>query len=127
MLEDHELVKIITGQLQALKASLLLEVGYTGRVWDLPLRERVVTAVPCSRDPYTRASTPHLHAGGRTLAEAGLKEGNKREGSQLPQAPLQIQGEPLSLAGHSDHRDSGKGTPNKKTQENRASHIAWKG
>jgi len=54
-------------------------------------------AVPCSRDPYTGGPTPHLHAGGCTLAEAGLKEGNEREGLQLPQTPLQLHGESLSL------------------------------
>lgn len=98
MLEDRDLAKIIRGQLQALKASLLLEVGRAGKVWDLPSCARVVTAAPCSQDPYTSAPTAHLHAGGCTLAEAGLKEGTKREGLQLLQTPLQIQGEPLSLS-----------------------------
>ena len=32
MLEDHDLAKIIRGQLQALKVSLLLEVGRAGKV-----------------------------------------------------------------------------------------------
>lgn len=32
MLEDHDLAKIIRGQLHALKASLLLEVGHAGKV-----------------------------------------------------------------------------------------------
>lgn len=74
--------------------------------------ERFVSAVPCSWDPYTGAPTPFLHAGGCTLAAEGLKEGNEREGSQLPQTLLRIQGEPQSLTGHSDHHSSGKGTPN---------------
>lgn len=67
---------------------------------------------PAPGIPYTGAPTPHLHAGGGTLAEAGLEEENEREGLQDPQTPLQIQGEPLSLTGHSDHHDSGKSTPN---------------
>lgn len=52
------------------------------------------------------APAPHLHAGGYTVAEAGLGDENDREGLQLTQTPLQIQGEPLSLTGHSDHHDS---------------------
>lgn len=39
-------------ELQALKANLLLEVGCAGKVWDLPSCERIVTGVPCSRDPH---------------------------------------------------------------------------
>lgn len=50
-LEDHDLAQIVRGQLQALKATLLLGVGHARKVWDLPSCERVPTAVPCSGDP----------------------------------------------------------------------------
>lgn len=102
--------KIIKEQLQAVKARVTLQLGCAGKVWDLPSRGRVVSAVSCS------TLRPQHHICRWIHSSCSRFKGG--EGEKGVPAPLRIKGSPAWLC-----RSQPWG---RHSQEHTASRVAWK-